>query len=307
VIPAQISYHQDIILRQQGKKPRRSDRDRPRKPSAPRPGLHRDHPQSRPGPRRSFHPSAPAPEPLLPISGRRPVGELLRRGLKPEVLLILRRERRGKEAEVFEPYRQAGWKIEEVERERLDQAAEGTHHQGVVALIRQFPYLTAEELVESAQSRESDPLVVVLDEIQDAGNLGAILRSAEGAGAAGAVIPLHRSAQVTAAVMRASAGAALHLPICREVNLNRALEVLREAGFRVFGADQEGDQSLYQTDLRGPAVLVIGSEGRGLRPGVKRRCDALVAIPLRGRVASLNASVAAALCLYEAVRQRLPG
>lgn len=246
----------------------------------------------------------PDHEPLIPITGRRPVEELLRLNLKPERLLVLARERRAKEAEILAPFIEAGWKIEERERAQLDQAAEGLHHQGFVALIRQFPYRTVEELIELAQGKP-DPVVVALDEVQDAGNLGAILRSAECSGAAGAIIPAHRAAPVTAAVIRASAGAALHLPLARSINLAHALEEFTQAGFRVFGADQEAAQSLYQTDLTGPVVLVVGSEGHGLRPGVKRRCEALVSIPLRGRTASLNASVAAALCLYEALRQRL--
>jgi 23S rRNA (guanosine2251-2'-O)-methyltransferase len=244
-------------------------------------------------------------EPLIPIVGRRPVEELLRLNVKPEKLLVLTRERRGKEADILTPFQEAGWKVEERERAQLDQAAEGLHHQGFVALIRHFPYHTVPELIESAL-RAPDPVIIALDEVQDAGNLGAILRSAECAGAAGAVIPVHRAASVTAAVVRASAGAALHLPLARAINLAHALEEFTQAGFRILGADQEGRQSLYRTDLTGPVVLVVGSEGKGLRPGVKRRCDALVSIPLRGRTASLNASVAAALCLYEAVRQRLP-
>jgi 23S rRNA (guanosine2251-2'-O)-methyltransferase len=223
--------------------------------------------------------------------------------MKPEKLLVLARERRGKEANILTPFREAGWKIEEVERAKLDLAAEALHHQGFVALIRHFPYRTTAELIEQAQA-QSDPLIIALDEVQDAGNLGAILRSAECAGVVGGVIPVHRAAGITAAVIRASAGAALHLPLARAVNLAHALEEFTVAGFRVFGADQEGMQSLYKTDLTGPVVIVVGSEGRGLRPGVKRRCEALISIPIRGRTASLNASVAAALCLYEALRQR---
>jgi 23S rRNA (guanosine2251-2'-O)-methyltransferase len=243
-------------------------------------------------------------DPLIPIVGKRPVEELLRLNFKPEKLLVLARERHGKEAQSLAPYQEAGWKIEELERPQLDLAAEGLHHQGFVALIRHFPFIHTSDLIKSALA-QPQPLVVALDEVQDAGNLGAILRSAECAGAAGAVIPVHRAASVTAAVVRASAGAALHLPLARSVNLGHALEEFTEAGFRIFGADQEGAQSLYETDLTGPVVLVIGSEGRGLRPGIKRRCQALISIPISGRTASLNASVAAAVCLYEALRQRL--
>jgi len=251
-----------------------------------------------------FQRRRPELEPLIPIVGRRPVEELLRLNLKPEKLLLLAREKRGKETEILAPFLEAGWKVEETDRTKLDQAAEGLHHQGFVALIRHFPYRTIPELIENSATF-TDPVIIALDEIQDAGNLGAILRSAECAGAAGAIIPLHRAASVTAAVIRASAGAALHLPLARTVNLAHALEELSQAGFRIIGADQEAAQPLYKVKMTGPVALVIGSEGRGLRPGVKRRCEALISIPLLGRTASLNASVAAAVCLYETLRQRL--
>jgi len=245
---------------------------------------------------------------LIPITGKRPVAELLRRGIQPERLLIAVRERQEKEGDLLKHCRSAGWKVEEKERGQLDDAAEGLHHQGYVALIREFPYSSREELIELAQqgaSLHADPIFIALDQIQDAGNLGAILRSAECAGVKGAIIPLHRSAGVSAAVIRRSAGAALHLPICRVVNLSAILDELKAAGFRIYGADQEGSRSLFKADLGGPIIIVIGSEERGLRPGVKRRCDELLGIPLHGRIASLNASAAAAVFLYEAVRQRL--
>ncbi len=244
-------------------------------------------------------------DPAIPIAGRRPVEELLRKGIRPEKLLVQVREQAWKQEALLEPFRRAGWKIEEKEKADLDAAAEGLHHQGFVALLTQFPYIGLEALRAGAQALSPEPTIVVLDQIQDAGNLGAILRSAECAGAAGAIIPLHRAAGITPAVIRASAGAALHLPIARVVNLSPAIDELKLAGFRVFGADQEGSKSIYEADLRGPAVLVVGSEGRGLRPGIKRRCDQLLALPLCGKVTSLNASVAAALCLYEILRQNL--
>lgn len=242
----------------------------------------------------------------IPICGRRPVEELLCKGIKPEKLLVEERDRQGRPDELLERLQAAGWKVELHKKPELDSSCGGLHHQGYIALIREFPYWRFEDLIAEALERSSDPFIVALDEIQDVGNLGAILRTAECAGAAGAVLPLHRSAAVTATVVRSSAGAALHLPISRVINLSGGLDELKEAGFRILGADQEGNQSLYAADLKGPLTLVIGSEGRGLRPGIKRRCETLISIPLRGRVSSLNASVAAALCLYEALRQRMP-
>ena len=239
----------------------------------------------------------------IPIPGRRPVEELLLRGIRPEVLLVGGKEHRRKEESLLTRCRSAGWKVEFVERSDLDRAAEGLNHQGLVAMIRDFPYLTLDELISHIQQVQT-PLLVALDQVQDVGNLGAILRSAECAGVNGAIIPVHRSARITAAVIRRSAGAALHLPICRTTNLSRALDVLIEGNMKVIGADQEGTRSLYETDLRGSTVIVVGSEDRGLRPGIKRRCRELVSIPLQGKITSLNASAAAAVCLFEALRQR---
>jgi 23S rRNA (guanosine2251-2'-O)-methyltransferase len=241
----------------------------------------------------------------IPIAGRRPVEELHERGIVPEILLVARRMQSGKPDEALRRFQSAGWKIREVEPAQLQAAAAGLHHQGYVALIREFPYRRLDEIIAGIPQAAEEPFLVVLDQIQDVGNVGAILRTAECSGAAGAILPVHRAAGITAAVIRASAGAALHLPVARVVNIAGALERLKEADFRIIGADQEARRLLYEADLRGKIALVIGSEGRGLRPGVKRRCDDLISIPLRGRVASLNASVAAALCLYEILRHRL--
>ncbi|MCX6639533.1 MAG: 23S rRNA (guanosine(2251)-2'-O)-methyltransferase RlmB [bacterium] len=243
------------------------------------------------------------PRPPIPVPGRRPVEELLAKGIQPERVLIAKREHTGKPDPLTERCLAAGWKVEYVDRQELDQQAEFLHHQGFLAYIHHFPYLSLQRLQSDLQSIEA-PLLIALDEVQDAGNLGAILRSTECAGASAALIPYYHSASVTAAVIRSSAGAALHLPLCRVINLAKALEELQESGMRIVGADQEQSRSLYDVDLTGPLVLVVGSEGHGLRPGVRKRCDELVSIPLLGRVGSLNASVAAAICLFEAVRQR---
>ena len=240
----------------------------------------------------------------IPIPGRRSVEELLRRGIRPKILLSVSQVQCRKEDSLLACCRAAGWKIKLKDRSELDCAAEGLPHQGFVALIEEFPYLPLDNII-AAASQGHNPILIALDQIQDAGNLGAILRSAECAGAKGAIIPAHRSASINAAVIRRSAGAALHLPISRVANLSHSLDVLKEAGFHVFGADQEGSRSIYEMDFAGPIALVIGSESRGLRPGIKRRCDALMAIPLRGRIASLNASAAAAICLFEVLRQRI--
>jgi 23S rRNA (guanosine2251-2'-O)-methyltransferase len=187
-----------------------------------------------------------------------------------------------------------------VEPERALTALAGTaDHQGVVARVEPYPYADARELARGPQ-----PLLVCLDQVTDPRNLGAVARSAEGAGATGIVLPAHRSARVTAAVCRASAGAVEHLPIAVVPNLAKYLADVKGPGLWVYGADSSGATSMWSTDLSGGVALVFGAEGKGLRPLVRRTCDATVSIPLAGSVESLNVSVAAAVLLYEARRQR---
>jgi 23S rRNA (guanosine2251-2'-O)-methyltransferase len=187
-----------------------------------------------------------------------------------------------------------------VEPERVLTALSGTpDHQGVVARVEPYPYADAGELARAAQ-----PLLVCLDQVTDPRNLGAVARSAEGAGATGIVLPAHRSARVTAVVCRASAGAVEHLPIAVVSNLARYLADVKGPTLWVYAADSDADTSMWNADLTGGVALVFGAEGRGLRPLVRRTCDAAVSIPLAGPVESLNVSVAAALLLYEARRQR---
>jgi len=188
----------------------------------------------------------------------------------------------------------------QVKPERLLSEAAGTReHQGLVAWCEPFRYADAWEL--AAQER---PLLVCLDQVTDPHNLGAVARSAEGAGATGVVLPGHGSVRVTAAVCKASAGAVEHLPIAVVPNLARYLAEIKGPELWAYAADAEGEESLWEADLSGGVALVLGAEGRGVRPLVRRTCDASISIPLAGRVGSLNASVAAALLLYEARRQR---
>ena len=185
------------------------------------------------------------------------------------------------------------------DRELTDRA-ETRDHQGVLALVAPYPYADAYELAASDK-----PLLAVLDRVTDPRNLGAVARSAEGAGATGIVVPAHGSAVVTPAVARASAGAVEHIPIAVVTNLARYLEEVKGGAFWVYGASGEtAAQSMWETDLTGGVAIVLGAEGKGLRPLVKRMCDALVSIPLAGEIESLNVSVAAAVLLYEARRQR---
>lgn len=210
-------------------------------------------------------------------------------------------------AELFSRARDAGIRVEKLPRERLDSLAEGGVHQGVVAELRQYAYADLPDLLEAAQEKGEPALVVLLDGIQDPHNLGAIVRSAHALGAHGVVIGKDRAAQVTGAVSKASAGAIEHVPVARVVNLSRALEELKEAGLWTVAADPRGTQELWEAKLDGPLAVVVGAEGAGVRPGVLEHCDFRLRIPMAGKVGSLNASVSAALVLYEICRQRRAG
>jgi 23S rRNA (guanosine2251-2'-O)-methyltransferase len=207
-------------------------------------------------------------------------------------------------AEILSRARDFQIRVERVPRERLQALVEGGAHQGVAARLREFAYATLEDVLGRAEASGTPPLVVVLDGLQDPHNLGAVIRSADALGAHGVVLPKDRSVGVTAAVARASAGAVEHVPVARVTNLSRALEDLKTSGLWVAAADPEGDQPLWDARLDGPLAVVIGAEGAGVRPGVLKHSDLRLRIPMAGRVGSLNASVSAALVLYEVARQR---
>lgn len=198
---------------------------------------------------------------------------------------------------------EAGIKITRVDRERLSRMAEGGVHQGVVAEVREFEYVGLDFIINRAK-KAPPGLVVLLDGIQDPHNLGAIIRSAHAFGAHGVVIMKDRAVGMTGVALKSSAGAAAHTPVTRVTNLSRALEELKEAGFWSVAADPEGKDVSWSAKLDGPLAVVVGAEGGGVRPGVLSHCDFKVRIPMVGQVASLNASVSAAVLLYEIARQR---
>jgi len=241
------------------------------------------------------------------IYGVNPVLEVLRaRPDSLEALYIADGQLASKAAaEILSRAKELGLRVQKLPRERLHAMADGGVHQGVVAKARQFEYAELFDIVEEAKDSDRPPLIVILDGVQDPQNLGAIVRSAHALGAHGLVIGKDRAAQVSGVVTKASAGAISHLPIARVVNISRTLEELKEEGFWSVAADPEGDQELHQAKLDGPLAVVVGSEGPGVREGVLKHCDFRVRIPMVGKVASLNASVSAALVLYEVLRQRL--
>ena len=191
------------------------------------------------------------------------------------------------------------WRAPEASAEELERLCGSPDHQGVVAEVDPYPYGDPAGLL-----RKEGALLVALDQVQDPRNLGAVCRSAEFAGAAGVVIPERRSAAVTPVVCKTSAGAVEHLEVAHVRNLANWLAEAKEAGFWIWGADAEAKQAPWQTDLTGPTVVVLGGEGKGLRPRVAAACDGLVALPQRGKVESLNVSAAATALLFEALRQR---
>lgn len=228
------------------------------------------------------------------VYGRRPVYEALR---GPREVLELWASERAQSAEPW--LRESGARVQTKPERLLSEAAGNADHQGVVAWCEPYRYADAYELA----SRER-PLLVALDNVTDPHNLGAVARGAEGAGATGIVLPSHRSASVTPAVARASAGAVEHLPIAVVTNLATYLNEVKGAELWVWGATGESGTPMWDADLTGGVALVLGAEGKGIRPLVRRACDAFVSIPLAGRVESLNVSVAAAVLMYETVRQR---
>ncbi len=197
----------------------------------------------------------------------------------------------------------SGVLVEEVTWARLAQMTGGAVHQGIALQTAAAETLDLSDLIEGCAALQEAPLLLALDGLTDPHNLGAIVRSAEALGAHGVVLPQRRSAGLTGSVAKVAAGALEHLPVARVVNLNRSLETLKDAGYRVVGLAEEGDQTLEEVDLDGPLVVVTGSEDQGLSMLTRRHCDHLIRIPLRGITPSLNASVATALCLYEVARR----
>ncbi len=212
------------------------------------------------------------------IYGKQPVAEA-ERGRRRQVLRV--------------------WRAPETSAGELERLCGSPDHQGVVAEVEPYPYVGPSELL-----KQEGALLIALDQVQDPRNLGAVARSAEAAGAAGLVVPERRSAAVTAVTCKASAGAVEHLAIAHVRNLADWLAEAKEAGFWIWGANAEAKQAPWEVDLSGPTVLVMGGEGKGLRPRVASACDGLIALPQRGRIDSLNVSAAAAALLFEAVRQR---
>jgi len=239
------------------------------------------------------------------IEGRNAVIEALRAGTAIDKIYLQKGDTDKTLGHIASKARAAGVVVVEADKRKLDGMSRTHAHQGVVALAAVREYASVADILQTAEERGEPPLIVVCDEISDPHNLGAIIRTAECAGAHGVIVPKRRSAGLTAVVGKTSAGAVAYMKVARVPNIPALLKDLKKRGVWVYGAAAEGTASLYGADLKGPAAVVIGSEGDGMTRLTEENCDFLVRIPMRGKISSLNASAAAAVLLYEALRQRM--
>lgn len=241
------------------------------------------------------------------VSGRNPVLEILKSDKEIEKLYVLKGDLKGSIKKIIGMAKDQGIIIQEVDKSKLESLSDGNVHQGVVAVVTEYEYAEIEDMIDLASKKDEDPFLVILDEIEDPHNLGSIIRTAECAGVHGIIIPKRRSASVNNTVYKSSAGAAEHMLISKVTNISNTIESLKEKGLWIYGADMEGENFHFNTELKGSIGLVIGNEGKGLSRLVKEKCDVLVRIPMNGKISSLNASNAASILMYEVVRQRHEG
>ena len=239
------------------------------------------------------------------LEGRNALTEALRSGRTIDKVFIASGDTDRALQHLAAQAKEAGAVVVPVDRRKLDAMSFTRSHQGVIALAAARDYYTIDEILQEAEDRGEAPVIVICDELSDPHNLGAILRSAECAGAHGVIIPKRRSVGLTATVAKASAGAVEYMKVAKVSNINNAIAELKEKGVWIFGTAAEGSVPMYRADLTVPAAIVIGNEGDGMSQLVRKNCDMLVHIPMKGNISSLNASAAASILLYEAVRQRL--
>lgn len=239
------------------------------------------------------------------LVGRNAVTEALKSGRGINKLWIASGDREGSVAEIAALAKERGIVVQYVERAKIEALAGGHRHQGVLAYVAPVPYAELEDILKAAEAKGEAPFLVLLDELEDPHNLGALLRTADATGVHGILIPKRRSVSLNATVAKTSAGAVEYVPVARIGNIAQTLKKLKEKGFWVAGADMDGEKAYYEADLTGPLVLVVGSEGKGMSRLTKEACDFIVRMPMVGRINSLNASVAGSILMYESMRQRL--
>ena len=238
------------------------------------------------------------------IVGRNPVMEALKSGREIDKILIAKGTEGGSLIKIIGKAKDKGIPIQYVERQKLNEMSEDHAHQGIIATVAAYEYSDVEDILDRAKEKGADPFILILDEIMDPHNLGSIMRTADAVGVDGIIIPKRRSVGLTATVAKSSAGAIEYVPVAKVSNIAQTIERIKEKGIWVAGADMSGANDHYNTDLKGPLALVIGNEGEGISRLIKEKCDFLVKLPMVGQVSSLNASVAAAVLMYEAFRQK---
>lgn len=239
------------------------------------------------------------------VEGRNSVLELLESGKDINKIFVARGEKHGSIHKIIAKAKEMKVIIVEKDKRQLDQMAQNENYQGVIAIVPPFAYCEIQDILEEAKQKQEDPFVLLLDGIEDPHNLGSMIRTAETAGIHGIIIPKRRAVGVNSTVNKVSCGAVEHMKIARVNNIAEAIERLKEAGLWICGTDINTNTDYYDQDLKGPLGIVIGNEGQGISEKVKKNCDFLVKIPMKGKVTSLNASVSTGIIIYEAVKQRI--
>lgn len=237
------------------------------------------------------------------IIGRNPVMEAIKSGREIDKILIKKGKYEGSIVPIVKKAKENGIIIQEVEKQKLDAISEGGNHQGVIAYVSAHEYASLEDIFSLAESKNEPPFIILCDKITDPHNLGAIIRTANCVGVHGIIIPKRNSAGINSIVAKTSAGAVEYTPVTKVTNLASTIEELKKRGVWVGAADMDGED-MYRTDLKGPLCIVVGSEGSGVSRLVREKCDFVISIPMKGDINSLNASVAAGVVMYEALRQR---
>lgn len=238
------------------------------------------------------------------IEGRNAVIEALRSERTIEQILIAKGDVEGSINVILGLAKEKGIVVKEVDRKKLDFMSVSKVHQGVIAIVTPYKYFSIEEILKYAEEKDEKPFIIILDEIEDPHNFGAIIRSAEVCGAHGIIIPKRRNVGVTPIVYKSSAGAVEHAKIAKVTNLNAVIDELKEKGIWIYGADMDGESFCFDVNFSGAVALVIGSEGKGISKLTKNKCDVLTKVPMVGKVNSLNASVAGGILMYEVLKQR---
>lgn len=239
------------------------------------------------------------------IEGRNAVIEALRSDRQIEQILVAKGDMSGSIKVVLSLAKQKKIVVKEVDRRKLDQMSQTESHQGVIAIVTPYTYCEVQDILDYAKSKDEKPFIIILDEIEDPHNFGSIIRTAEITGAHGIIIPKRRNVGVTPTVYKSSVGAIEHMKIAKVTNINTTIDSLKEKGIWIYGADMDGANYCFDTELTGAIALIIGSEGRGMSNLTKKKCDVLVKIPMVGKITSLNASVAGGILMYEILKQKM--